>query len=70
MSACSKEEIGKFNFFLKELKDFEDVFADEIVGHEAEILLQIESSIISENPYSTLEVGENDLILADTAKNY
>ena len=68
LSACTREEIGKFNFFLKELKDFEDVFADEIAGHEAEILLQIENSIISENPYSTLEVGENDLILATPQK--
>ena len=68
LSACTREEIGKFNFFLKELKDFEDVFADEIAGHEAEILLQIENSIISENPYSTLEVGENDLILSTPQK--
>lgn len=68
LSACKNEEIGKFNFFLKELKDFEDVFDKEIVGHEAEILLQIENSIISENPYSTLEVGENDLILATPQK--
>lgn len=68
LSACTREEIGKFNFFLKELKDFEDVFADEIAGHEAEILLQIENSIISENPYSTLEVAENDLILSTPQK--
>lgn len=68
LSVCGKDEIGKFNFFLKELKDFEDVFAEEINGHEAEILLQIENSIISENPYSTLEVGENDLILATPQK--
>lgn len=68
LSACTREEISKFNFFLKELKDFEDVFAEEIAGHEAEILLQIENSIISENPYSTLEVGENDLILATPQK--
>lgn len=68
LSACTREEIGKFNFFLKELKDFEDVFDKEIDGHEAEILLQIENSIISENPYSTLEVGEKDLILATPQK--
>ncbi|MCM1010646.1 MAG: ATP-dependent helicase [Fusobacterium sp.] len=68
LSACSKEEICKFNFFLKELKDFEDVFDKDIEGHEAEILLQIENSIISENPYSTLDVGENDLILSTPQK--
>ena len=68
LSNSTKEEINKFNFFLKELRDFEEVFADEIRMHEAEILLQIENSIISENPYSTLEVGENDLILATPQK--
>lgn len=68
LSACTTEEIGKFNFFLKELKDFEDVFAELIKGHEAEILLQIENSIISENPYSTLELKENELILSTPQK--
>lgn len=68
LAVCSNVEIGKFNFFLKELKDFEDVFADAIVGHEAEILLQIENSIISENPYSTLEIEEKDLILGTPQK--
>ncbi len=68
LSGCGREEISKFNFFLKELKDFEDVFDADIKGHEAEILVQIENSIISENPYSTLEVGENDLILGTPQK--
>ena len=39
LSACTREEIGKFNFFLKELKDFEDVFADEILFPKTRILL-------------------------------
>ncbi len=64
----SKEEINKFNFFLKELKDFEDVFGDEIEGREAEILLQIENSVISENPYMTLDVAANELVLATPQK--
>ena len=67
-SRCSKDEIGKFNFFLKELKDFEDVFDKDIEGHEAEILVQIENSIISENPYSTFEVNENELVLGTPQK--
>ena len=64
----TKEEITKFNFFLKELRDFEDVFDEKILGHEAEILLQIQNSIISENPYSTLEIFEKDLVLATPQK--
>lgn len=64
----SRDEISRFNFFLKELKDFEDVFADDIVEREAEILLQIENSIISENPYSTLNIAVDDLVLATPQK--
>lgn len=68
LSNSTKEEIGKFNFFLKELKDFEDVFGDKVFAQEAEILLQIENSIISENPYSTLEIEENNLIVSTPQK--
>ena len=48
-----------FNFFIKQLEDFENVFRDI---SKAEIINQIENSIISENPYSTLEIQDNDLI--------
>lgn len=59
------EEITKFNFFIKQLEDFENVF----VGLEkSEIINQIENSIISENPYSTLEIRDNDLVIATPQK--
>lgn len=59
------EEITKFNFFIKQLEDFENVF----VGLEkSEIINQIENSIISENPYSTLEIKDNDLVIATPQK--
>jgi DNA helicase-2/ATP-dependent DNA helicase PcrA len=59
------KEINKFNFFVKQLEDFENVFAN-IQKHE--IIIQIENSIISENPYSELEINENDLIIATPQK--
>lgn len=60
------DEITKFNFFIKQLEDFESVFANSI--SKAEIINQIENSIISENPYSILEIQDNDLIVATPQK--
>lgn len=61
----SSTEITKFNFFINQLEDFENVFPDIA---KAEIINQIENSIISENPYSVLEIKENDLIVATPQK--
>lgn len=62
---CTSEEITKFNFFIKQLEDFESVFGNI---KNSQIINQIENSIISENPYSTLEIQENDLIVATPQK--
>lgn len=59
-------EITKFNFFIKQLEDFENVFGEKI--KKSEIINQIENSIISENPYSILEIRDNDLIIATPQK--
>ncbi len=59
------EELTKFNFFIKQLEDFESVFGNI---KKADIINQIENSIISENPYSTLEIQENDLVIATPQK--
>lgn len=61
----SPTEITKFNFFINQLEDFENVFPDIA---KVEIINQIENSIISENPYSVLEIKENDLIVATPQK--
>lgn len=63
------DEINKFNFFIKQLEDFENVFSSKVVNsRKNEIITQIENSIIAENPYSTLEIKENDLIVATPQK--
>lgn len=60
------DEITKFSFFIKQLEDFENVFGKSL--EKAQIINQIENSIISENPYSTLEIDENDLVVATPQK--
>lgn len=61
-------ELNKFNFFIKQLQDFESVFKDNFTLRQEEIINQIENSIISENPYSTLEISKNDLIISTPQK--
>lgn len=61
----TSEEITKFNFFIKQLEDFENVF-DNIKKND--IITQIENSIISENPYSLLNIKEDELIVATPQK--
>ena len=63
---AGKNEINKFSFFVKELQDFEDVFGNEL--DKENVILQIENSVIAENPYSTIEIYENDLIIATPQK--
>lgn len=61
----STDDIKNFNFFLKELQDFEKVFGAEYANsHEEDIITQIENSIISENPYSTLDIEKDNLIIS------
>lgn len=60
--------LNKFNFFLKQLQDFENVFKSEFEKRKTEIITQIENSIIAENPYTTLEIGERDLVIGTPQK--
>ena len=67
-SSATKNEINKFNFFVKKIKDFEGVFGAEFNKHKTDIILQTENSIIAENPYSVLEIEQNDLIVSTFQK--
>ena len=64
----SKDEIIKFNFFIKQLREFETIFGNEFENRKTEIITQIENSIISENPNSKLQIEENDLIISTPQK--
>ena len=61
-------ELNKFNFFVKQLQDFENVFGEDFKNRQEEIITQIENSIIAENPYSTLKITSNDLVISTPQK--
>ena len=62
-------KINKFNFFIKQLKDFESVLGwKNVIERANEIIVQIENSIIAENPSSTLDIKDDDLIVATPQK--
>ncbi len=61
-------EINKFNFFIKQLQDFENIFKNNFENKKLEIINQIENSIIAENPYSVLNIQENDLVISTPQK--
>lgn len=65
----NKNEINKFSFFVKELQDFESVFPEDFIKDRFEnIIKQIENSVIAENPYSTVEIEDEDLVIATPQK--
>ena len=62
-------KINKFNFFIKQLRDFEKVLGVNTVKERvSDIINQIENSIIAENPSSTLEILDDDLVIATPQK--
>lgn len=67
-TTLSFDEINKYNFFVKQIKDFENVFGKNFYNKLTEIILQAENSIISENPYSVLEIKRKDLIISTPQK--
>lgn len=67
-TSINPDEVNKFNFFIKQLQDFESVFGTEAILKKDEILTQIENSIIAENPYSILDIAENNLVIATPQK--
>ena len=60
--------LNKFNFFIKQLQEFENIFKDDFEKRKIEIITQIENSIISENPYSILEIKPRDLVIGTPQK--
>lgn len=65
---AEKNEVNKFNFFIKQITDFENVFGTNFKYRKVDIILQTENSVIAENPYSTLEIGANDIVIATPQK--
>lgn len=68
LAPLKHEELNKFNFFLKQLTDFENIFGKNFNSRKLDIILQIENSIIAENPYSVLDIEHNDLVVSTPQK--
>lgn len=68
LGVVKSSELNKFNFFVKEIVDFENIFGQNFNRRKSEIILQIENSIIAENPYSVLEIKKNDLVVSTPQK--
>ncbi len=69
IKAVDKTDLAKFNFFLKEIQDFEKVFKEHNnTTLNEEILTQIENSIISENPYTTQDIEKDEIIVSTPQK--
>ena len=69
VSYVDETKINKFNFFIKQLKDFESVLGwKQVIERANEIIVQTENSIIAENPSSTLEIKDDDLVVATPQK--
>jgi len=65
----SPNKARKLDFFLKQIQDFEKVFSQEEIKKRTEdIIIQLENSIVSENPYSILQIDDNDLIVSTPQK--
>lgn len=65
----NKADMSKFSFFLKQLQDFEKTFKsgyDEQI--EEDIIIQLENTIIAENPYSIMELAPDEIVVATPQK--
>ena len=63
-----KEERSKYEFLIKEANGFENTFNAKIKNIISEFILQIENSVISENPTDILAIEENKIIIATAQK--
>ena len=63
------DKINKFNFFIKQLRDFEKVLGEKtVVSRASEIINQFENSIIAENPSNTIDITDSDIVVATPQK--
>lgn len=60
------KDIIKINQLLKQIYDFEDVFGDKVSNNE--LIVQLENTIISENPLSDDEIDDDSIIVSSAQK--
>lgn len=63
-------QLEKFNFFIKQIQDFETVFEQQKTNPAMQkaVLMQIENSIMSENPAYSPEIEEKSVVAATAQK--
>lgn len=59
---------GKYDFLVKEAKSFETAFSTTVNNITKEFLIQIENSIISENPVDNFKINKNAVIVSTPQK--
>ena len=62
------KELKKFDFLLKEAISFETAFKNNIVNITEQFIIQIENSVISENPAETIFINNNAIIIGTPQK--
>ncbi len=67
-TTINPSEITKFNFFIKQLEDFENVLGKDFASRQDDIINRIENSIIAENPYTVFNTAKNDLTISTPQK--
>ncbi len=69
VETTNKLNMSKFTFFLKELQDFEKTFKASYDSQiEEEVIVQLENTIIAENPYSVLEIQDDEIVVSTPQK--
>lgn len=64
----SNFDIKKYDFLLKEAISFETAFSSKIDDIAEQFIIQIENSVISENPAETIAINKNSIIVGTPQK--
>lgn len=67
-NSINKKDLVKFNFFIKEIKGFENAYGELNTEEKRKIISQFENGIISENPAGFEKIDENAVIIGTPQK--
>lgn len=63
------ENLQKYEFLLKEAQTFEQAFSGKIDNFAAEFIIQMENSVISENPINSFKIQPDKVIISSPQKS-
>ena len=67
-SEISIKDLAKFNFFIKEIRSFENAYGELTVEQKKSIISQFENGIISENPAGAEKINNDAVIIGTPQK--